>query len=139
MCFVYVHHNLYAQEGTSAEVDSLEAVLNKRDVDMAEYIDQFLYDSEPDPEGLADLYVARLMLGKEEDEEEVETYDSQTDLPDFDAQGTYTMDLVSHRRMLRRERRAAVKHLELPEATESTLMAHVDYSEFEDSEVYCHT
>ena len=106
----------------------MQAVLNKRDLDMANYLDQYFYESRPDPQGLADLFVARSM---EKDEEEVETYDSQTDLPNFDAQGTYRMDLVGQRRMLRRERRAAVKHLELSEAMESTLMAHVDYSESE--------
>ena len=102
---------------------------------MAEYMDQFLYESEPEDESpatsQADLFVAQPVIDEEENEEEVETYDSQTDMPDFDAQGTYTMDLVGQRRMLRRERRAAVKHLELPEAMESTLMAHVDHSESE--------
>ena len=100
---------------------------------MSEYMDEFLYESEPEPEegeGLAasqaDLFVARPIFDLEEDEEAVQTYDAQTDLPDFDAQGSYSIDLVSQRRMLRRERSAAVNHLELPEAVESTLMAHVD-------------
>ena len=61
--------------------------------------------------------------------EEDPTYDSNTDLPDFDAKGTYSLDLTGQRRLLRQERSAAVNHLELPEAMESTLMAHIDHSE----------
>ena len=52
-------------------------------------------------------------------------------MPEFDAEGSYKMDMVSQRRMLSRERRSAVNHLELPEAVESTLMAHIDHSESE--------
>ena len=57
------------------------------------------------------------------------SYDSQTDLPVFDAVGTYSLDLVGQKRVLERDRRADLHHLELPEATESTLMAHVDHSQ----------
>ena len=138
MCFcaVLVVSSFCVQEETSEEVDSLEAVLQKRDLDIAEYMDQFPYESEPGPKdegpaiSQADLPVAQPIWEKE-DEKEVETYDSQTDLPDFVAWGTYTMELVGQRRMLRRERHASVNHLELPEATQSTLMAHIDHSESE--------
>ena len=134
-CSYYqLFYSFFVQE---EEVDSLEAVLQKRDLDITEHIDQFLYESEPGPKdegpvtSQADLPVAPPILEKEEAEEEVETYDSWTDLPDFVAQGTYTIDLVSQRRMLRHERSATENHLELPEATESTLMAHIDHSESE--------
>ena len=54
------------------------------------------------------------------------SYDSKTKLPDFDAVGTYSLDLVGQKRVLTRERRGAVDHLELPKATESSLLAHID-------------
>ena len=123
--FCCLCHELFypfcTQEGTSGEV---EAVLLRRD--------QYLYESEPGSDDVGPQADPIAIL----DEEEVETYDPQTDLPDFDAQGTYTIDLVSQRRMLRRERSAAVNHLELPEATESTLMAHINYSESEGDAVH---
>ena len=62
-------------------------------------------------------------------EGEQPSYDSKTKLPDFDAVGTYSLDLVGRKRVLLRERRGAVNHLELPEATESSLMAHIDHSQ----------
>ena len=65
-----------------------------------------------------------------EEEDEEPSYDSNTDLPDFDSQGTYTLELVSQRNLLSRERRGAVNHLELPEATKSSLMAQIDHSQF---------
>ena len=52
------------------------------------------------------------------------------DLPSIEAKGTYLLKLVGQRRLLRRERSAAVNHLELPEATQSTLMARIDHSRF---------
>ena len=62
-------------------------------------------------------------------EGEQPSYDSQTKLPEFDAVGTYSLDLVGQKRVLSRERRGTVNHLELPEATESSLMAHIDHSQ----------
>lgn len=54
----------------------------------------------------------------------------EADLPSIEAKGTYLLKLVGQRRLLRRERSAAVNHLELPEATQSTLMACIDHSKF---------
>ena len=57
------------------------------------------------------------------------TYDETVDIDYFEASGSYSLDLIRQRRVLRHERSAAVNHLELPEAMESTLMAHIDLSE----------
>ena len=65
----------------------------------------------------------------ESDANEEQTYDPDTNINHFEADGTYSLDLVGQRRVLRQERSAAVNHLELPEAMESTLMAHIDHSE----------
>ena len=65
----------------------------------------------------------------ESDANEEQTYDPDTNINHFDAGGKYSLDLVGQRRVLRQERSAAVNHLELPEAMESTLMAHIDHSE----------
>ena len=62
-------------------------------------------------------------------EDEQRSYDPNNDLPDFDAQGTYNLELVGQRQLLSRQRRGAVNHLELPEAIQSTLLAHVDHSQ----------
>lgn len=60
------------------------------------------------------------------------TYDPSdaADLPSIEGKGTYSLKLVGQRRLLRRERSATVNHLELPEATQSTLMARIDHSKF---------
>ena len=60
--------------------------------------------------------------------DEDQTYDSNADMPEIDAKGNYTLDLIGQQRLSRQERSATVNHLELPEATESTLMAHIDHS-----------
>ena len=60
--------------------------------------------------------------------EEDKTYEPNADMPEIDAKGNYTLDLISQQRLSRQERSAKVNHLELPEATESTLMAHINYS-----------
>ena len=57
------------------------------------------------------------------------TYDDTVDIDNIEASGTYSLDLIRQRRVLRQERSAAVNHLELSEAMESTLMAHIDLSE----------
>ena len=62
--------------------------------------------------------------------DEEPTYDGTVDIGYFEASGTYSLDLIRQRRVLRHERSAAVNHLELPEAMESTLMAHIDLSEY---------
>ena len=74
-------------------------------------------------------------------EEEQPTYDADHDLPDFAAQGKYTLELVGERQLMGRERREAVNHLELPEATQSTLLAHFDHSElcFTHTHTHIHT
>ena len=61
--------------------------------------------------------------------DEEPTYDDTVDIDYVEARGTYSLDLIRQRRVLRHERSAAVNHLELPEAMESTLMAHIDLSE----------
>ena len=58
------------------------------------------------------------------------TYDGTVDIDYFEASGTYSLDLIHQRRVLRHERSAAVNHLELPKVMESTLMAHIDLSEY---------
>ena len=58
------------------------------------------------------------------------TYDDTVELDYFEASGTYSLDLIHQRRVLHHERSTAVNHLELPEARESTLMAHIDFSEY---------
>ena len=63
------------------------------------------------------------------DANEEQTYDPDININHFEASGTYSLDLIGQRRMLRQERSAAVNHLELPEATQSTLIAHIDHSE----------
>ena len=64
------------------------------------------------------------------------TYDNTVDIDYFNASGTYTLDLIHQRRVLRHERSAAMNHLDLPEAMESTLMAHIDHSEFQLSSIH---
>ena len=55
------------------------------------------------------------------------SYDDSMDINHFKASGTYSLDLIGQRRVLRHERSAVINHLELPEATEST---HIDHSEY---------
>ena len=62
--------------------------------------------------------------------DEEPSYDDTVDIDYIEASGTYSLDLIRQRRVLRHERSAAVNHLELPEAMESTLMAHIDLSEY---------
>ena len=59
------------------------------------------------------------------------TYDDTVDIDYFNASGTYSLDLIRQRRVLRHERSTAMNHLKLPEAMESTLMAHIDHSELQ--------
>ena len=65
-----------------------------------------------------------------------QTYDPDTSINHFEASGNYSLDLIDQRRVLRQERSAAVNHLELPEATQSTLMAHIDHSESNGTTLY---
>ena len=108
------------------EGDSLEAELGsrrKREDIMSDF-SEFVTDME-DQNG----------FNSDEDEgegftmSEEPTYDDTVDIDYFEASGSYSLDLIRQRRVLRRERSAAVNHLELPEAMESTLMAHIDLSE----------
>ena len=116
------------------EGDSLEAEMGsrkKRDLSMAEF-SEFLSDTMSASEGQD--YGADYEHDYEHDNdlaeiEEQPTYDDSVDINHFEASGKYTLDLIGQRRLLRRQRRATVNHLELPEATESTLMAHIDHSE----------
>ena len=71
--------------------------------------------------------------GSEEEEfiiNEAPSYDDTVDIDYIEASGTYTLDLIRQQRVLRHERNAAVNHLELPEAMESTLTARIDLSEY---------
>ena len=68
--------------------------------------------------------------GEEFTMSEEPSYDDTVDIDYIEASGTYSLDLIHQRRVLRHERSAAVNHLELPEALESTLMAHIDLSEY---------
>ena len=109
------------------ERDSMEAELGsrrKRNDVMSDFSELFLEDME-EQNG-----------SNSEDEEEdgftmaeEPTYDESVDIDYFEASGTYSLDLIRQRRVLLRERREAVNHLELPEVMESTLMAHIDLSE----------
>ena len=87
--------------------------------------DSYVYD------GGSDSAAAAAAIDSDEDqrEDEQRSYDPNNDLPDFDAQGTYSLELVGQRQLLSRQRRGAVNHLELPEATQGTLLAHVDHSQ----------
>ena len=88
--------------------------------------DSYMYD------GGSDSAAAAAAIDSDEDQREdgQPSYDPNSDLPDFDAQGTYSLELVGQRQLLSRQRRGAVNHLELPEATQSTLLAHVDHSQW---------
>ena len=141
-------------EEEDVEGDSLEAEeeqqqsRDKRELDMSDYF-QFLSASVPnseedDDDSLSQDYSETnddgdaenndLGDGSDEDDvvsamEEEQTYDPNVDMNHMEAKGAYSLDLVGQRRVLQRERRAAVNHLELPEAVESSLMAHIDHSE----------
>ena len=67
------------------------------------------------------------------------TYDDTVDIDYFEASGTYSLDLIRQRRVLRHKRSAAVNHLELPEAMESTLTASIDLSEYSLREYRIHS
>ena len=100
----------------------------KRDNNVFNY-DDFV-DAMSDSEDVDDFDsedVDDIDADSEADEEQ--TYDPDININHFEASGTYSLDLVGQRRVLRQERSAAVNHLELPEAMESTLMAHIDHSE----------
>ena len=140
-----------SQDGTSendAEGDSLEATMNddrkKRDVDMADYF-EFLSESghesevEEDIPSISDTANEDFNTASDDyityyDDQaatmsEDQTYDSETDLPEFVGNSRYSLELVEQRRRLRSGRSTTVNHLELPEATKSTLMAHINESE----------
>jgi hypothetical protein len=108
----------------NVEGDSLEAELGsrrKREDIMSDF-SEFVSDGMEDQNSF------------NSNEDEVEgytmaeepTYDETVDIDYFEASGSYSLDLIRQRRVLRHERSAAVNHLELPEAMESTLMAHID-------------
>ena len=142
-------------EGDSLEAEQgEEQSRDKRELDMSDYF-QFLSESvsnseeddddslsqdysesdDPDYDGDAEKNNIGDGDGSNDDdvvsamEEEEQTYDPNVDMNHMEAKGSYSLDLVGQRRVLQRERRAAVNHLELPEAVESSLMAHIDHSE----------
>ena len=81
----------------------------------------------------------KVMGDTQQDDDEQPSYDPESDLPDFDAQGTYSLELVGQRQLLSRQRRGAVNHLQLPEATQSTLLAHVDHGQLLHLDRYLHS
>ena len=118
---------------------------DKRELDMSDYF-QFLSEAVSNSEEDDDSDYSESddsdydggaennNIGDDEDDvvsamEEEQTYDPNVDMNHMEAKGSYSLDLVGQRRVLQRERRAAVNHLELPEAVESSLMAHIDHSE----------
>ena len=133
-------------EGDSLEAEEEQQSRDKRELDMSDYF-QFLSASvsnsekdEDDDTRSQDYSETNgpenndLGDGSDEDDvvsamEEEQTYDPNVDMNHMEAKGAYSLDLVGQRRVLQRERRAAVNHLELPEAVESSLMAHIDHSE----------
>lgn len=132
----------------------MEAQISKRDVGISDYFD-FLSEVAPESEEeegtfgtetdhqadnnmdvyhdsydneVAQSQVSRIVPLPREDP----TYDPspEADMPAIDAHGKYSLKMVGQRRLLRQERSAAVNHLELPEATQSSLMANIDHSMF---------
>ena len=57
-----------------------------------------------------------------------QTYDESTKMNHFEFTGSFTLQRVGEEQMLRTKRDAAVDHLELAEAVESTLLAFVNRS-----------
>ena len=63
------------------------------------------------------------------DMSEEQTYNPDIDLgQNFEAKGSYSLDLVGQRRLVRYAR-SIVDHLQLPEAMESSLLAYINHSE----------
>ena len=113
----------------NVEGDSLEAELGsrkKRENIMSDF-SEFLSDNM----GEQNNFDHDESEGEGFSMDEEPTYDDTVDIDYFEASGTYSLDLIRQRRLLRHERSAAVSHLELPEAMEGTLMAHIDLSELE--------
>ena len=118
------------------EGDSLEAELGSRKKrndllsEFSEFVsddmeDQNNYDyDESEGNEFSDEYEGEGFTMAEEP-----TYDNTVDIDYFNASGTYSLDLIHQRRVLCDERSAAMNHLELRKAMESTLMAHIDFSE----------
>ena len=102
------------------EEDSLEAQLgrHKERNDIMSEFSEFPSEMQSDESEEEDF-----MMNEEP------TYDDTVDIDYVEARGTYSLDLIHQRRVLRHERSAAVNHLELPEAVESTLMAYINLSE----------
>ena len=58
---------------------------------------------------------------------DVPTYDPTVNINHFEAQGSYTLDLIGQRR-ISRHARSTKDHLQLPEAVESNLLAFINQS-----------
>ena len=112
-------HSAFLQDAENVQVDSLGAELGSRDKrDENKFDYNAFVDAMSDSDDVDD-----------NDANEEQTYDPDVNINHFEASGTYSLDLIGQRRVLRQERSAAVNHLELPEAMESTLTAHIDHSE----------
>ena len=132
-CANIVFQDSSTSEG-DVEGDSLEAetgeVRKKRDISMVDYPD-YLSEAMSDSEGEGDMdYDDRKEENNFVADNGQPSYDDSVDINHFKASGTYSLDLINQRRLLRHERSAVINHLELPEATESTIIAHIDHSEY---------
>ncbi len=85
--------------------------------DMSDDLDMLVSDMADDLDVLAS------------DMSEEQTYNPDIDLgQNFEAKGSYSLDLVGQRRLVRYAR-SIVDHLQLPEAMESSLLAYINHSE----------
>ena len=83
-----------------------------------------LLQKNDDSEG--DSLVANSVGKREADGDE--SYDPNMKTNYYESKGSYTVDLVGQRRLLRRTR-SVKDHLDLPEAVESSILAFINHSE----------
>ena len=62
------------------------------------------------------------------DPDEIKSYDPDMETNYYESKGSYSMDMVGQRRILRHTR-SVEDHLELPEAMESSILAVFNHSE----------
>ena len=121
-----------SKSAPESELEEEDAVLNMEADFEGDKVNES--DNEDDEDSTYDYgnnYDSTYDYGNNEDAstmDEDQTYDSNADMPEIDAKGSYTLDLIGQQRLSRQERSATVNHLELPEATQSTLMAHINHS-----------
>ena len=140
---VYIYF-LQDNSGENIEGDSLGAELGSRKKrnDLLSEFSEFVSDDIEDDQNNYDYDESEDNEFSEESEgegftmAEEPTYDDTVDIDYFEASGTYSLDLIHQRRVLRHERSVAMNHLDLPEAMESTLIAHIDHSELQLSSIH---